>query len=329
MSPSDKHIYQFSQAKAYLFLPIQVHNEIIGTIGFGNTQSLFSLEKKDIERIEHFVSQIATAIHNARLYNDLSKARSDAEAATKYKSEFLANMSHEIRTPLNAILGLTGLALNTALTPKQKDYLIKIKESSTALFRIVNDILDFSKIEAGKLDLETVEFKIDDVMTHLANMFSGQVMDKGIEMIFTRAPDIPETLEGDPLRLGQILTNLVSNAFKFTDHGEILIRAELLRKENNQAVLKFTVKDTGIGIDPDRLQILFDPFTQADGSTTRKYGGTGLGLAICRQLVTMMGGEISAESAPGAGSVFSFTARFRYPSGKVKKIPAPHRTCGD
>jgi signal transduction histidine kinase/CheY-like chemotaxis protein len=324
MSPSDREIYQFSRAKAYLFLPIQVHNEIIGTIGFGNTQSFFALGKKDIERIEHFVSQIATAIHNARLYNDLSKARSEAESATKYKSEFLANMSHEIRTPLNAILGLTGLTLNTALTPKQKDYLIKIKDSSNALFRIVNDILDFSKIEAGKLDLENVEFKIDDTMTHLANMFSGQVADKGIEMIFTRSPDIPEILEGDPLRLGQILTNLVSNAFKFTDDGEILIRAELLRKENHQAVLKFTVKDTGIGIDPDRLQMLFDPFTQADGSTTRKYGGTGLGLAICRQLVAMMDGEISAQSVPGAGSAFSFTATFRCPSGKAKKLPAPH-----
>ncbi len=240
----------------------------------------------------------------------LLRAKEQAEAATETKSMFLANMSHEIRTPMNAIIGMAHLCLRTELSVKQRDYVQKIHHAGVSLLGIINDILDFSKIEAGKLEMETIGFTLDEVLGAVSTMVDPKAHDKGLELLFHAPGDVPQRLVGDPLRLGQILINLLSNAIKFTEHGQISVAVRLLEQRGNRVRLRFEVRDTGIGMSPGQSARLFQAFTQADGSITRKYGGTGLGLTICKRLVELMGGAIGVESVPGAGSIFTFTARF-------------------
>ncbi|MBC3905991.1 ATP-binding protein [Undibacterium umbellatum] len=304
-----------------LFAPLSIGERILGVMSI-QTPREYAYGERECLIFRTLCSYGAIALDNANAYRELRltqqqlesasmterQARKKAEDATRLKSEFLANMSHEIRTPMNAVIGLAHLALQTRLTPKQYDYVSKIHHAGESLLGIINDILDFSKIEAGMLDVEKISFSIKDVLNSVSTLTSQKAIEKQIIYIVQIAEEVPARLRGDPLRLGQVLTNLVNNAVKFTPGGgEIELSVSRPPTTSATTDLTFSVRDTGIGMSAKQQQNLFQPFTQADGSTTRKYGGTGLGLSISRRLVELMGGQIEVSSQENQGSTFSFT----------------------
>jgi len=312
--------------------PILLGSEVLGVLEFFSHE-IQQPDSRLLEMMGAIGSQIGQFIErkNAedalRVYaDDLEVARNRAEEATRAKSEFLANISHEIRTPMNAMIGMTELALMTRITREQREYLSAIQNSADALLTLVNDLLDFSKIEARKLQLDRVVFKLRDALEDTIRVLAPRAHKKGLELACHIDPRVPDTLVGDPLRLRQIVVNLVGNAIKFTDEGEVVVQAQPGSQRNKKMQVHFTVKDTGIGIPLEKQQIIFEAFSQADSSTTRRYGGTGLGLAISAQLVELMGGKISVESRPGHGSAFYFSAWFDVEEDAAEETSGKWRT---
>jgi len=308
----DPAFYRRNGLLSYLGVPLMIRGHFLGTLSFC-TRERREFAREEVEFVQMLAGQAAMAIHNAQLYQDireqaaLLKRAKEVEAAAQAKARFLATMSHEIRTPLNAVIGLTGVMLDGELSAEQRKLAETVKQSGVGLLAIVNDILDFSKIEAGKLAIEETSFNVRKIIEAVLDIMRPQAESKGLKIVDAFAPNVPILILGDVGRLRQILLNFLSNAVKFADKGEVEVRVEVTEERSDGTLLRFAVKDEGIGISPAVQAQLFQPFTQADSSTTRKFGGTGLGLAICKRLAEIMGGSIGVKSSEGKGSTFWFT----------------------